>query len=618
MKNLELAKILYNIADILELKEIPFKPMAYRRAARAIETLSEDIEEIAKEEKLEDIPGVGKSIAEKIIEFLKTGKIKAYEQLKKQVKLNIEELNAVPGLGPKKIKILYKKLGIKNLRDLEKAIKAKKLQKLAGFGEETEKNLLRGIRLVKSRPKRFLYAHALPIASQLKENFSRFDFVDKIEAAGSFRRGKETVGDIDILIISRQPEKVAKAFVSLPDVKTILAEGATKCSVRLANGLQVDLRILEEKEWGSALNYFIGSKQHNIELRKFALKKGYTLSEYGLFRIKSREGRGREIGEKNTGGKGTKEETRDGEIEGRETEGKEWVAGRTEEEIYDRLGLQFIPPELRENTGEIEAARQKKLPRLVEVNDIKGVFHNHSDWTDGDDSLLKMAQKAEEMKFKFISFNDHYGAIGITNPLNEKRLAKYLEEIEKVRKKVGIRVFSGIEIDILKDGNLPLSAEKLRKLRKLKKRKLDVVIAAVHTSLKMPAGEMTKRICYAMENYPIDILAHPTGRLLNEREPSQLNFEKVFEAAAKKNVFLEINAQPARMDLCGEHIQAAKKAGCKFALSTDAHSADSLGHYPLGILMARRGWLEKKDLLNCWETEKIEKELERIEEELGK
>ncbi len=567
MKNLEIAKLLENIAGILELKEVQFKPQAYRKAARAIESLAEDIGEIARKEKLEDIPGVGKSISGKIREYLETGKIRAYEQLKKQIKVNLEELNSIPGLGPKKIKVLYQKLKIKNLGELEKAAKAKKIQKLTGFGEETEKALLQGVHLVRSRPKRFLYAHALPIVEQIKKNFRRYDFVDKIEVAGSFRRGRETVGDLDFLVISKQPEKVTKAFLDMPDVKTVLAKGTTKSSVRLTNGLQLDLRVLKEKEWGSALNYFIGSKQHNIELRKFALKKSYTLSEYGLFRVKDRK----------------------------------WVAGRTEEEIYRKLGLQFIPPELRENTGEIEAARQNRLPKLVETADIKGVFHNHTNWTDGDDTLLEMAQKAGQMKLKFISFNDHYGAIGITNPLDEKRLAGYLKEIEKVREKVGIKVFSGVEIDILKNGTLPLPAEKLRKL--------DVVIAAVHTSLKMPAEEMTKRVCHALENYPINILAHPTGRLINEREPSQLNLEKVFETARKNNIFLEINAQPARMDLCGEHIKAAKAAGARFVLSTDAHSTDSLENYPLGVLMARRGWLEKKDILNCWEMEQIEKEL---------
>ena len=569
MKNLEIVRILNNIADILELQEVQFKPQAYRKAALSIESLTEDIEEVYQRGELQEIPGVGKAIAEKITEIIKTGKLKYYEQLKKEVDVDIEHLNEIPSLGPKKIKVLYKKLGVKTVADLEKVCKEKKVQQLEGFGEKTQQAFLEGIEVLKIRPKRFLYAQAVPMVNYLKEHLSHSKAVEALEVAGSFRRGKESVGDLDFLAISSKPETVMNAFTSLKDIKDVLAKGTTKSSIRLTNGMQIDLRVVGKKEFGSAMNYFIGSKEHNVELRKLALSKGYTLSEWGLFTLK----------------------------------GKKWIAGRTEEEIYQKLGLRYIEPELRENRGEILAAQQNTLPHVVTVKDINGVFHNHSIWSDGSNSLLEMAQKAEELQFKFISCNDHYGHIGITNPLNEKRLKGYLSEIEKVRKKVGIRVFSGVEIDILKDGTLPLSAKLLQQL--------DVVVASVHVALKMPEAEMTARVCKALDNYPINILGHPTDRLLNIREPLALNLDQVFETAKRNKVFLEINSSPQRMDLSGDKIKSALDVGCQFALSTDAHSLDGLTSYPYGVLSARRGWLEKKDLLNCWNLEKIEKVLRK-------
>ncbi|MBU0456868.1 MAG: DNA polymerase/3'-5' exonuclease PolX [Nanoarchaeota archaeon] len=567
MKNLEITKILNNIADILELQDIQFKPQAYRKAAMAIESLTEDIEDIYKRGELEEIPGVGKHIAEKIEEFIKTGKLKYYQKLKKEVKVDIEELNEIPFLGPKKIKYLYQKLKIKNIKDLERAIIQKKLRELTGFGEKTEQIILEGIAFLKSRPKRFLYIHALPIVEEIKKYFSKYDFVKKIEIAGSFRRAKETIGDLDFLVISTEPGKVMEVFTKMPDVKEVLARGETKSSVRLSNGMQVDLRVVKEKEFGSALLYFIGNKQHNVELRKIALKKGYTLSEYGLFNL----------------------------------EGKKWAAGRTEEEIYKKLGMRYIEPELRENTGELKASLQNSLPKLITTKEVNGVFHNHTKWSDGNNNILEMAQKAEEMKLKFISFNDHFGTMGITNPLDEKRLKKYLDEIEKVQKKVGIKVFSGVEIDIMKNGSLPLTRKKLKEL--------DVVIAAVHTSIKMDAKTMTERVCKALQNNPINILAHPTDRLINERNPLNINLEKVFDTAKQNDVYLEINGSPKRMDLSGEHIKSALERRCRFALSTDAHDLTHLPFYSLSINLARRGWAEKKDILNCWSLPKIEKAL---------
>ena len=569
MKNQLIVNILNNIADILELQEVEFKPQAYRRAAQSIESLSEDIEEVYKREELEEIPGVGRHIAEKIAEIIETGKLKYYEKLKKEIKVDVEGLNEIPSLGPKKIKILYQKLGVKDVKDLERVVKQHKVRELEGFGEKTEETLLQGIELLKKRPSRFLYIHAMPIVEMITKIMGEHDFVKKINIAGSYRRGKETVGDLDFLAVSSQPGKVMDVFTSMRDVKEVLAKGESKSSVRLSNGMQVDLRVVQERKFGSALLYFIGSKEHNIELRKLALRKGWTLNEYGLFTLK----------------------------------GKKWIAGKTEEEIYQKLGLRYLEPELRENKGEIEAARAGKLPSLVTTKDIHGIFHNHTTWSDGHNSPLEMAQKAEELGLKFISFNDHFGPVGTTNPLTEKRLGKYLQEIERVRKKVGIRIFSGVEIDILKDGTLPLSPAKLREL--------DVVIASVHIAIKMKEKEMTQRVCNALRNYPVNILGHPLDRVLQEREPLALNLDKVFETARQQNTFLEINASPKRMDLPGELVKAGLGRGCRFALSTDAHDISHLPFYTLGINMARRGWVENKHLLNCWSFRKIEKALQK-------
>ncbi|MEK6846300.1 MAG: DNA polymerase/3'-5' exonuclease PolX [Nanoarchaeota archaeon] len=570
MKNLELAQILYHIADMLELQEVPFKPQAYRNAARTVEALSEDIEEVYEKGELENLPAVGKSIAEKIGEFLEKGKLKYYEQLKKEVGVDIEQLLRIPTLGPKRIKLLSQKLKIRTIADLEKAVKNGKIRTIPGFGEESEKHILHGIELLKSHPLRFTYAQALLMVQEMTKYLLKSGFAQKVEIAGSFRRGKETVGDLDFLVTSKLPEKVIKAFISHPEVKEVLASGSTKSSVRLGNGMQIDLRVVKETELGSALLYFIGNKEHNIELRKLALSKGYTLSEYGLFKLK----------------------------------GKKWIAGKTEQEVYDKLGLKYMEPELRENTGELQASLKNKLPKLVTVKDVNGVFHNHSDWTDGKNTLLEMAQKAEAMKLKFISFNDHYSKMGMVNPLTEKRLLGYLKEIEQVRKKVGIKFFSGIEIDIQRDGSLvPISKFLLKEL--------DIIVAAVHTSFGLPEAEMTARICKALENNPINILAHPTCVRYGEREAIALNLEKVFETAKRNNVFMEINSTTLRMDLNGINTKAAIEHGCKLSIGTDAHNLERLETYPFGVLCARRGWAEKKDVLNCWDIKKIEKGLER-------
>lgn len=572
MKNLEVARILNLIGDILELQGIEFKPRAYQKAARAIEGLTEEVEEIYRSKGLkglDEIPGVGKSIAEKIEEFIKTGKIRKYEELKKKVPIELEELGRVPGLGPKKIRLLYQKLGVRNLRDLEKAIKEHKLRKMAGLGEVTEENLGKGLELVKKSGGRMLLGQAYPIAKEIKEYLSRVPGVSRVEMAGSFRRGKETVGDLDILAISAQPKKVMDAFTAMPEAKEVVAKGTTKSVIRLNNDLEIDLRVLKEREFGAGLLYFIGNKQHNIALRKLALSKGYTLSEYGLFRLK----------------------------------GKKFVGGRTETEIYKKLGMDYIEPEMRENTGEIKAALERRLPKLVSLKEVKGDFQLHSRWSDGANTIKEIAGEAEKRGLKIIAITDHVGHLGITHSLKGKRFEQYLKEIDKINKSSRITVLKGAEIDIDKKGRLMAAKGMLKKL--------DLVLGAVHLGFKGGEKEQTKRICSALENYPINILAHPSGRKIGEREPLALKMEKVFETAREREVFLEIDGTPERMDLKDVLVKAGKEFGCRFSLGSDAHIAGKMENLKFAVINARRGWLEKKDILNCWNWQKIKKAIKK-------
>ena len=565
MKNIEVAKILYEIAEMLEMRGVAFKPRAYQRAARSVESLSEDIEKIYEEDRLNEIPGVGENIAKKIFELIKTGRLRYYEELKRKMPMKVDELIGVSGLGPKRIMILYKKLGVRNIKDLTRVAKEHKIQRLQGFGLKTEEDILRGIEFVKKKTGRFLLGYIIPVAEEIKENIKKLKSVEQVEIAGSYRRRKETVGDLDILVISSKPREVMEFIVNMPDVSDVLAKGETKTIIRLKNGLKIDVRVLEEKEYGSALQYFTGNKEHNIELRKIALKKGYSLSEYELFGLRD----------------------------------KKLVAGRSEEEIYKKLGAKYIPPEMRENKGEIQLSLHGKLPKLIEEKDIIGDFQMHSEWSDGVNSIEEMAGEAIRLGHRFIAITDHVGQLAIANALNERRLEKQIKIINKLNNKFNLRIFKGAEVDILKNGQLALS----RKMQE----KLDVVLASVHSGFKIGEKEMTARICRALENNRVHILAHPTGRLLNERESYPVNFEKLFDLAKKKEVFFEINCYPERMDLDGEKIKMARDVGCKFSIGTDSHSKEHLRYLKLGSFLARRGWLEKKDILNCFSIGRIEK-----------
>ena len=569
MNNQEIAKIFYNIATYLEMEEVAFKPYAFEKAALSLESFSEDVENIYKKggiKALEEIPGVGKSIAEKIEEYIKTGKVKEYEAFKKKMPVNIDELSAVEGVGPKMIRDLYKNLKIKNLNDLEKAAKAGKIRKLSGFGEKTEKNILQGIEFLKRNKGRFLLGDILPVVNEIIDNLKNLKEVKKISPAGSVRRMKETIGDVDILITSSNPRKVIEYFVSLPGIIKIWGQGPTKASIRLGEGFDADLRVLPDKEFGSALQYFTGSKEHNIALRKIAIEKGMKLSEYGLFK------------------------------------GKRLIASETETEIYKALGFPYFEPEMRENTGELEAALKGKLPGVIGFKDIKGDFHVHSNWNGGADSIEEISQAAQKMGYEYIGISDHTKFLHIEHGLDEKKLLRQKKEIGKLNlklksEKLKFRILQGCEANILADGSIDIDDKVLAQL--------DYVIAGVHSQMKMSKDQMTERIIKAMRNPNVDIISHPTGRLIERRDEYQIDFGMILKTAKETGTILEIDSYPDRLDLKDTNIKKAKEAGVKMVINTDSHQLDQLRFMELGISQARRGWAEKKDIINTQPLEKL-------------
>jgi len=585
MINKELSKIFYATADYLKMEEIAFKPSAYRKAAIMVENLEEDIGKIYKKggiEALENIPGVGKSIASKIEEYIKTGKIGYYEKLKKKTPINLEEIIGVEGMGPKQAKVLYQKLGIRNLKDLEKAAGERKIAPLFGFGEKTEKNILEAIKFLKKSKGRFLLGDIMPAAEEILGKLKSLKEVEKISVAGSVRRMNETVGDVDILITvkeSKRPDESEKSaaeimdfFVSQPGVIKIWGKGLTRSSVRMRNGFDIDLRVVPEKSYGSALQYFTGSKEHNIVTRKIAIEKGLKLNEYGVF------------------------------------QGKKMIAGKTEEEVYNAIGLSWIPPEMRTNRGEIEAAlRQAQgklpgLPKIIDYDDIMGDLHCHSDWNGGKNSITQMAEVAQKMGYQYLGITDHTKFLRIERGLNEKQLARQRKEINILNKKFQVsgfkfQVLQGAETNILKDGSIDIKNEALAKL--------DYAIAGIHSNLKMKKDKMTERIIKAIKNPNINIIAHPFGRIIKRREAYQIDFDKVLRAAKEFRVALEINSYPGRLDLKDSYIRRSKKAGVKMAINTDSHHKDQLANIKYGISQARRGWAEKKDIINTWSLNQL-------------
>lgn len=571
MKNQMVADTLYMIADLLDLKgEIFFKTRAYRMAAQTIEAMDVDIESIVKQGTLESIAGIGEALAKKITELVTTDKLKYLEQLKKEVPAGLIDLLSVPGLGPKKVAAMYKHFGIMTLDDLQKAASTGKLRNLEGFGEITEQNILRGIQMLQKTSGRVLLNLAYDDGMSYVTYLKNCPALEKVSIAGSLRRMKETIGDVDILASSKNPEKVMECFVTYSKVARILSKGTTKSSVILHDNLQVDLRVVEAKSYGAALQYFTGSKDHNVTMRNLAIKKGYKLNEYGLFDKKT----------------------------------EKFLVGKTEEEIYKKLGFPYMEPELRENRGEFDAARTHTLPSVVEYNDIRGDFHVHSRWSDGSDSIETLASTAQKMGYEFLGIADHSQSLKIAKGLTENQVLKKLEEIKKINKKFPhLTILCGTECDIKPDGTLDYSKKILKQF--------DYVFIAIHTVFKMDKAAMTKRIINGMENEEANFLAHPTGRLIGKRDPYEVDVDQLIDAAKAYDVCLEINSYPDRLDLDDVHVKIAKEHGVHFVLGTDSHSMKNLEYMHFGIATARRGWLEKKDILNTSSIKDIEKILRR-------
>ena len=572
MKNSEVARIFNEIADLLEIKgENRFRIRAYRKAAQNIENLTENIEELAKKDTLENIPGIGKDLANKIKEFLSTGSMGYHEELKAEIPPAIITLMSVPGVGPKTAKLLYEKLHIDSIEKLEKMARDHRIRGLPGLKEKTEENILKGIEFLKSGKERHPLGIALGVANEIVSSLKELKEVDRISPAGSLRRRKETIRDIDILVTAKGSKQVIMdRFVNLPVVKDVLAKGDTKGSVRITEGIQVDLRIVEPDSYGSALAYFTGSKEHNIRLREIAKTKGLKINEYGIFREKD----GKKLG------------------------------GKEEQDIYSILELPYIPPEIREDTGEIEAAMEGKLPDLVELSDIKGDFHVHSKWSDGMHSIEEVAKECKNRGYEYVIISDHSKSLGVAGGLSEDDLLKQLKEIEALNKRLdNFRILAGIEVDIRSDGTLDFSDDILSRL--------DVVIAAIHSGFKQGKDALTKRIISAMKNRYVNIIAHPTGRLIGVREGYELDLEEIFKVARDTNTSIEINSYPQRLDLNDKNSRWAKEEGVKIAIGTDAHTLSQLDTIELGVAVARRGWLEKRDVLNCLSVDELLKKISK-------
>ncbi|MCF2137126.1 MAG: DNA polymerase/3'-5' exonuclease PolX [Candidatus Thorarchaeota archaeon] len=557
MKNQEIAKALHEIGVLLEIEgKDKFKPRAYARAARSLESLGEDIESIAQRGELEAIPGIGKAIAKKIEEYLETGTIATLEKLRKKIPIRVSELEAIPGVGPKTIKILYDHLKITDIESLEQALNAGLLKGLPRLGAKSIAQIAEGIALVRSGLHRTLLADAFEVAERIVEYLKGSSTLIRIEIAGSLRRRRETIGDIDILVQTEHPNEVAEAFTSFPEIADIIVQGDTKISIRLQSRLQIDLRLLPAESYGAGLQYFTGSKDHNVRLRSLAQQSGYKLNEYGLFRGDTR------------------------------------IAGSDEAEIYKALGLEYIPPELREDHGEIEAARNNTIPSLVEISDIRGDLHSHTNQTDGSNTIEEMIQAAEDRGFEYLCISDHTKNLTVANGMDEARILKRIEEIDELNSsgRWKLRILKGAEVDILQNGELDIDDAVLAQL--------DVVTVSVHTNMRMDKAAMTERICTALESRYAHILGHPTGRLLLKRPGYDIDLEAIFEVARKNNVAMEVNAYPQRLDLDAGNVRSAISHGLKIAINTDAHKTFDLDNLRYGVFQARRGWASASDVIN--------------------
>jgi len=565
MKNADVARFLEEIADMLEMKgETPFKVRAYRDAARRIEGLRENVATLVEENRLTEIRGIGPSIAAKISEFVKTGRSSYLEDLAREFPKGMAELLEIPGVGAKKARLFYEKLGISTVEQLEEAARSHRLMQLPGIQEKTEQNVLQGIQRLKQVKGRMLLGTALPAAEEIIRELRTHPAAEQVEVGGSIRRMKETIGDIDILAASDKPEEVINAFVSLSPVKSVLAKGSTKASVLTEANLQIDLRVVSPDQWGAALQYFTGSKDHNIQLRTIAENRGLRINEYGVFR----------------------------------TDTNERIAGSTEEEVYRTLGMEWIPPEIRESSGEIEAAMENRLPHLVEIGDIRGDMHAHTNWSDGSDTIEAMAEAARALGYEYLTISDHSISMTFIKGLTVERIREQRRIIDRLNEHFeGFRLLHGIEVNIRSDGTLDYPDEILAEF--------DVVTASIHGGLGQSREQITQRMLSAIHNPHVDILGHPSGRLINKREPSEFDAEAVFTAAAETGTVLEVNAQPDRLDLRDADVRTAIESGATIAIDSDAHSTAQLELIRYGVATARRGWAEAQHVLNALPLDKL-------------
>jgi len=570
IQNAEIAAMFDQMADLLEIEGgNPFRARAYRKAARTIETLPKSAAAlIAAGEDLSELPGIGKDLATKIGEIAASGRFKMLQSLKRRLPGELGEMAAVPGLGPKRVKLLYDRLHIRTLEKLRRAARLGRIHELKGFGEKTEQKILAALEKPIVTRKRFKLPVAEEEAQALIAHLKPSVGKGEITVAGSYRRRRETVGDLDIVATAGKTDVVGDRLIAYENVAEVLAHGATRTTIVLRSGIQVDLRVVPAHSYGAALLYFTGSKSHNIALRGLANERGWKLNEYGLFA------------------------------------GNRRIAGATEAEIYKRLGLDYVPPELREDRGEVELARKHQLPHLVNLGDIRGDLHAHTDWSDGTASIAEMASAAKERGYEYLAITDHSRRVTVAHGLDAARLSRQIGQIERLNEKLdGFTLLKGTEVDILADGRLDLPDRILSRL--------DIVVAAVHYKFDLSRAAQTERIIRAMDNPYVTIIAHPTGRLIGEREPYDIDIDRLVSAAKERGCFLEINAEPDRLDLDDVHAKAAKTVGVKVAISTDAHATNTLAYMRFGIDQARRGWLDADDVINTRSLAQLRKLIKR-------
>jgi len=570
--NQELSVIFDHMADLYLLggdDADKYRIASYRRIAQTIKYLPRDVAEIDQERGLKEIPGVGPAISEKIHEYLSTGKIKTYEELKGKFPETLLALMDIPSLGPKKVQLLWKELGVVDKTTLQKVLTDGTAEELPGFGKKTVENIMQGIGMEEKLKQRKLLGEMFPIEAMMRKYLQESKLAIQLEAAGSFRRREETIGDLDFIATSKKPKELIQYFVRHPLTIKVLAEGDTKGSIIIKGDQQIDLRVVREDEWGAALQYFTGSKDHNVHVRTLARDHGMTINEYGVFKLTKKGEKGKKI------------------------------AGKTEEEVYKALGMQWMPPEMRTDTGEVEAAfKKQKFPKLIETKDIRGDLHSHTTCSDGIHTIEQMARKADELGIEYLALTDHSPSLIVANGCTPEKLKKKHVEMAKIQKKVKVKLLKGSEVDILADGSLDYPEEILKDF--------DVVVASVHSGF---TKDNTERIMKAMENPYVNIIGHISGRMIGTREGYKIDYDALFKKAVETETWIEINAQPSRQDISWDHLRRGKEMGVKFVINTDSHSMDSLWSRELGAAIARRGWLTKEDVMNTLPREKFLKAL---------